>query len=65
MSWLNSLNNIKGQISNLAQEILAEDEHEESLPVAFEETSRLLELEQLCLSKDDEVSFGLKRFDSR
>lgn len=61
MSWLNSLNNIKGQISNLAQEVLAETrgEFEDDLSPGeqLEESKRQLhELEELCLSKDGEVS---------
>lgn len=60
MSWLNSLNNIKGQISNLAQEVLAEtrSDFEDSPSTSFE--VKLRELEELCLSKDGEVSFGLQ-----
>lgn len=66
MSWLNSLNNIKGQISNLAQEVLAETrgefEDELSPGEQLEENRRhFRELEELCLSKDGEVS-GLPCF---
>lgn len=62
MSWLNSLNTIKGQISNLAQEVLAETrgefEDELSPGEKLEESRRIqAQLEELCLSKDEEVSF--------
>lgn len=61
MSWLNSLNNIKGQITNLAQEVLAETrDFEETLSPGerLEESRRKFhELEEICVSKDEEVSF--------
>lgn len=60
MSWLkinDSLNAIKGQISNFAQEVLAEEPPDDNDPVKKLEDAvvRIDELTNLCTHQDSEV----------
>lgn len=60
MSWLkinDSLNAIKGQISNFAQEVLAEESPDDNDPTKKLEEAvvRIDELTNLCSTQDNEV----------
>lgn len=61
MSWLNinqSLNSLKGQITNFASEVLSEVPGPDSVDNAAGDVSSVKELEEKCHNQELEVSFS-------
>lgn len=59
MSWLNlnqSLNSLKGQITNFASEVLSEGPGEDTVDSSINKDSKVLELEEKCSKQELQVS---------